>query len=216
MVEGKTLLHACEFLHHGQNQNNSDPHLFFSIRHWFSEARGAVNMGQRHPYKTKGVYHYPIPCHTRVDRDLVCVSSPLPLPRGFKPDSNIQILAWWVNNHSNHMNVAMSESTLSQQRGKTLLPKPQNGECRKAAVPGRREASMWKWHPWMHKQVEIFLTVTPSKETSLHAEATSYWICCTGASNHTNFIKAQFRQNRNPLKNKTELNSHSFPEVDKV
>lgn len=146
-----------------------------------------------------------------------CVSLFPPFLEGSNPTQTYRYLhGGWITTQT--IWKLPQDKVLWASSGKNAFTKTtQNGECRKEAVPGWLAASVLKLYPRMHKWVEIFPTVTPNKETCLHAEATCYQLCCAGDSNGANFIKARFRQNRNPSKNKIiELNSHSFPEVDKV
>lgn len=188
------------------------PHLFFSIRHWFSVARGAVNMGQRHPYKTKAVYHLPL-SNTIPYQGWLWSGVFFFHPYPFLEASNLtqtqtyRYLHGWGITTQPIRTLPWVKYSEPAEGITTFNKTTQNGECRGAAVPGRLKASVGEWYPHMHKDVEIFPRVTPNKETCLHAEATSDWFCCSRDSSDTDFIKAQFRRNRNPSKNKTELNS---------
>lgn len=87
-------------------------------------------------------------------------------------------------------------------------------EKARQAVPGWLAASLGKEHPLLHELVETFPAVTPNKETCLHPEVTCYQFCCTRDSNSANSSKAQFRQKRNPIRNKIiKLRSCSFPRL---
>lgn len=87
-------------------------------------------------------------------------------------------------------------------------------EKARQAVPGWLAASLGKEHPWLHELVETFPAVTPNKETCLHPEVTCYQFCCTRDSNSANSSNAQFRQKRNPIRNKIiKLRSCSFPRL---